>query len=252
MPKPRRAVTRADGSYDLPQLKPGTYELTFTNKDGASQRMTVQVLLEQTSKVDVALSMTGSNTEVITVTGSRLYRQGNSSLTNSLGESAIEGVPIGQDYRDLLKLVPGVELSENSILGPSAGGSGVDNSYGFDGVNVSLPMFGNLASEPSTHDIEYVTMDRGGAKAVDFNRSGGFAINTVSKSGTDEFRGGVEYKVQPKSLVASPVGEESYELDKSWLTASLSGPLIEDTLYFYTSYYRPEEGVPTRAPLMAR
>ncbi|TLX50717.1 TonB-dependent receptor [Pseudoalteromonas ruthenica] len=241
MPKPRRAVTRADGSYDLPQLKPGTYELTFTNKDGASQRMTVQVLLEQTSKVDVALSMTGSNTEVITVTGSRLYRQGNSSLTNSLGESAIEGVPIGQDYRDLLKLVPGVELSENSILGPSAGGSGVDNSYGFDGVNVSLPMFGNLASEPSTHDIEYVTMDRGGAKAVDFNRSGGFAINTVSKSGTDEFRGGVEYKVQPKSLVASPVGEESYELDKSWLTASLGGPLIEDTLYFYTSYYRPEE-----------
>ncbi|MEM0516394.1 carboxypeptidase regulatory-like domain-containing protein [Pseudoalteromonas sp. YIC-827] len=241
MPKARTVVTGADGSFDLPQLKPGTYELTFTNKDGASQTLTVQVLLEQTSKVDVELSLTGDKTEVITITGSRLYRQGNSSLTNSLGEKAIEGVPIGQDYRDLLKLVPGVELSENSVLGPSAGGSGVDNSYGFDGVNVSLPMFGNLASEPSTHDVAYVTMDRGGAKAVDFNRSGGFAINTVSKSGTDEFTGSVEYKVQPKSLVASPVGQESYETDKSWITANLGGPLIEDTLYFYTSYYRPEE-----------
>ncbi|MDE1017395.1 hypothetical protein OS109_25060, partial [Escherichia coli] len=44
-----------------------------------------------------------------------------------------------------------------------------------------------------------------------------------------------------KTFVATPVGEESFELDKNWLTASLSGPLIEDTLYFYTSYYRPEE-----------
>jgi len=241
MPKPRTVVTREDGSYDLPQLKPGTYELTFTDKNGVTQTMTVDVLLEQTSSLNVTMGGANENVEVITVTGSKLFRQGKSALTNSLGEEAINSVPVGQDYRDLLKLVPGVELSENSTLGPSAGGSGVDNSYGFDGVDVSLPMFGNLASEPSTHDVAYVTMDRGGAKAVGFNRSGGFSINTVSKSGTDEFHGNVEYKVQPKSLVATPTGQESYELDKSWLTASLGGPLIEDTLYFYTSYYRPEE-----------
>ncbi|WP_462165754.1 TonB-dependent receptor [Pseudoalteromonas sp. GB43] len=241
MPKPRTVVTREDGSYDLPQLKPGTYELTFTDKNGVTQTMTVDVLLEQTSSLNVTMGGANENVEVITVTGSKLFRQGKSALTNSLGEEAINSVPVGQDYRDLLKLVPGVELSANTILGPSAGGSGVDNSYGFDGVNVSMPMFGNLASEPSTHDVAYVTMDRGGAKAVGFNRSGGFSINTVSKSGTDEFHGNVEYKVQPKSFVATPVGEESYELDKSWLTASLGDPLIEDTLYFYTSYYRPEE-----------
>jgi hypothetical protein len=241
MPKPRTVVTREDGSYDLPQLKPGTYELTFTDKNGVTQTMTVDVLLEQTSSLNVTMGGANENVEVITVTGSKLFRQGKSALTNSLGEEAINSVPVGQDYRDLLKLVPGVELSENATLGPSAGGSGVDNSYGFDGVDVSLPMFGNLASEPSTHDVAYVTMDRGGAKAVGFNRSGGFSINTVSKSGTDEFHGNVEYKVQPKSLVATPTGQESYELDKSWLTASLGGPLIEDSLYFYTSYYRPEE-----------
>lgn len=241
MPKPRTVVTREDGSYNLPKLKPGTYELTFTNSDGVTQTMNVEVLLEQTSNVNVSLSGARENVEVITVTGSKLFRQGNSALTNSLGEKAIEGVPVGQDYRDLLKLVPGVELSQNSTLGPSAGGSGADNSYGFDGVNVSLPMYGNLASEPSTHDVAFVTMDRGGAKAVGFNRSGGFSIDTVSKSGTDEFHGNVEYKTQPKSFVATPAGEGSYETDKSWLTASLGGPLIEDELYFYTSYYRPEE-----------
>ena len=241
MPKARTVVTREDGSYDLPQLKPGTYELTFTDSNGVTQTMTVDVLLEQTSNANVVLNGKKDNVEVITVTGSKLFRQGNSSLSNSLGKKEIESVPVGQDYRDLLKLVPGVELSQNSTLGPSAGGSGVDNSYGFDGVNVSLPMYGNLASEPSTHDVEFVTMDRGGAKAVGFNRAGGFSINTVSKSGTDEFHGNVEYKTQAKSFVATKEGDESYEADKSWLTASLGGPLIEDELYFYTSYYRPEE-----------
>ncbi|MEI8605965.1 TonB-dependent receptor [Pseudoalteromonas sp. B160] len=241
MPKARTVVTREDGSYDLPQLKPGTYELTFEDSSGVTQTITVDVLLEQTSSANVVLGGKKDNVEVITVTGSKLFRQGKSALTNSLGEEGINNVPVGQDYRDLLKLVPGIELSANSTLGPSAGGSGVDNSYGFDGVNVSLPMYGNLASEPSTHDVAFVTMDRGGAKAVGFNRSGGFSIDTVSKSGTDEFHGNIEYKIQPKTFVATPVGEESFELDKNWLTASLSGPLIEDTLYFYTSYYRPEE-----------
>ncbi|WP_404340880.1 carboxypeptidase regulatory-like domain-containing protein [Pseudoalteromonas mariniglutinosa] len=240
MPKARTVVTREDGSYDLPQLKPGTYELTFKNKAGITKTMTVDVLLEQTSNVNVSLTGISNNVEVITVTGSKLFRQGNSALTNSLGEKAINNVPVGQDYRDLLKLVPGVELSENTTLGPSAGGSGVDNSYGFDGVNVSLPMYGNLASEPSTHDVAFVTMDRGGAKAVGFNRAGGFSINTVSKSGTDEFHGNVEYKIQPKNFVATPEGTESFEEDKTWLTASLGGPLIKDSLYFYSSYYRPE------------
>ncbi|CAM4089650.1 TonB-dependent receptor [Pseudoalteromonas ostreae] len=240
MPKARTVVTREDGSYDLPQLKPGTYELTFEDSSGVTQTITVDVLLEQTSSANVVLSGKKDNVEVITVTGSKLFRQGKSALTNSLGEEGINNVPVGQDYRDLLKLVPGIELSANSTLGPSAGGSGVDNSYGFDGVNVSLPMYGNLASEPSTHDVAFVTMDRGGAKAVGFNRSGGFSIDTVSKSGTDEFHGNVEYKAQPKSFVATKEGEESYEEDKSWLTASLGGPLIEDELYFYTSYYRPE------------
>jgi hypothetical protein len=241
MPKPRSAVTREDGSYSLPLLKPGEYTLTFTSADGSVRQTKVQVLLEQTSNVDVAFEDAPTDgTEIITISGSRIIREGDSSLTNSLSQEVIAGLPVGQDYRDLLKLIPGVQYSENATLGPAAGGSGVDNKYGFDGVDVSLPLFGNLASEPSTHDILNVTMDRGGAKAIGFNRSGGFAINTTSKSGTNEFHGNVEYKLQNKNMVSDLKDGESFEDDKSWLTASLGGPLIEDELFFYASYYRPE------------
>ena len=79
-----------------------------------------------------------------------------------------------QEYRDLLKLIPAVQVTQDTVRGPSAGGSGQDNVYQFDGVNVTLPLFGTLASEPASHDIEQVTTVRGGARAVDFDRSGGF------------------------------------------------------------------------------
>ena len=245
MPKPRTVVTNADGSYNLPALIPGEYELTFTSADGTTRRMSVEVFLDQSTKVNLVLEpvVNTGNMEVITVTGSLIVREGNSSLTNSIGAEVVKGVPTGTNYRDLMKLIPGVQYSENSVLGPSAGGSGRDNKYGFDGVDVSLPMFGTLASEPSTHDVQSVSVDRGGAKAIGFNRSGGFSIDTISKSGTNEFHGSLEYKIQDKNFVADKDDADNteYELNKSWLIGSVSGPIIEDQLFFYGSFYQPEE-----------
>lgn len=241
MPKPRSTITNDKGSYNLPLLIPGTYELTFTDKDGSITKTTVEVVLDQATRYNQAIVK--DSLEVITVTGSSIVREGDSALTNSIGVKIVESVPVGQDYRSLMKLIPGVQISANTTLGPSAGGSGRDNKYGFDGVDISLPMFGNLSSEPSTHDIQSVSMDRGGAKAIGFNRSGGFSINTVSKSGTNDFHGKIEYKTQPKSLVADKDDADgtTFEIDKTWITASVSGPIIDDELFFYGSYYGPEE-----------
>ncbi|MEP1445843.1 MAG: TonB-dependent receptor [Paraglaciecola sp.] len=249
MPKPRTAITKANGSYTLPALLPGKYTITFTSADGTVRETTTEVFLEQTSNVSITLNDTPvDNTEVIYITSSKIIREGNASLTNSLGKDVIEKIPTGQNYRDLLAVIPGVQYSEYGTLGPSAGGSGRDNTYGFDGVDLSLPMFGNLASEPSTHDIGSVTIDRGGAKATKFNRAGGLAINTLSKSGTNEFHANVKYQIQPKSLYADKDNTtgESYETDKTWITTSISGPLIKDELFFYGSYYRPETETPNK------
>ncbi|MEC7691857.1 MAG: carboxypeptidase regulatory-like domain-containing protein [Pseudomonadota bacterium] len=237
MPKDRSAKTREDGTFTMPFLVPGEYEVTFTLPNGDTRQFSTRVLLEQASAINFVYSP--DNTEVITITGSPFVTTGDSSLTNSFGAEVIQSLPTGQTYRDMLKILPGVEYSENGTLGPSAGGSGVDNSYGFDGVDLSMPMFGNLSSEPSTHDIASVSVDRGGAKAVGFNRSGGFAVNSVSKSGTNEFHGSVEYRIQPSSFSATPKDGVIEDTDSSWIVASVSGPLIEDELYFYGSFYRP-------------
>ena len=38
-------------------------------------------------------------------------------------------LPVGQEYRDLIKLIPGVQSTQDTVRGPSAGGSGQDNVY---------------------------------------------------------------------------------------------------------------------------
>ena len=65
---------------------------------------------------------------------------------------------MGQEYRDLQKLIPAVQYTQDQTRGPSAGGSGQDNVYQFDGVNVTLPLFGTMSSEPASHDIAQVNV----------------------------------------------------------------------------------------------
>src|SRR5205085_4201858 len=153
----------------------------------------------------------------------------------------IHALPVGQDYRDLVKLAPGVMYTQDATRGPSAGGSGQDNVYQFDGVNVSLPQYGTLAAEPAAFDVAQVSVIRGGANAIDFNRSAGFTIDTVSKSGTNKFTGQATFQVLNHNMTAPLVQGPNltYQEDRTWAQANLGGPILPDRLFFYGSYYRP-------------
>ena len=240
LPQPRTTTTSGTGDYQLPLLPPGTYDLTFGLEGMEDETRRVTVLLEQRVTVDVAMGL-ASVEETIQVIGEGLIDPTSSELKTSIGEDVIEGVPTGQEYRDLVKLIPGVQYTEDAVRGPSAGGSGQDNVYKFDGVNVTRPLFGTLSAEPSSHDIEQVAIVKGGADATDFNRSGGFTINSISKSGTNLFTGEVSYQVQTDGMTGdrdTGSGAE-FEQDRDWAVAALGGPILPERLFFYTSYYRP-------------
>jgi hypothetical protein len=242
LPQPRSTSSGDDGYYRFRLLPPGNYELKFTFSDGGTSTRNAVVLLQQRTVVDVATGDGAEMDEIITSSSQMMADTGQGALKNAISGNTVDALPVGQQYRDLLKLIPGVQYSENSRLGPSSGGSASDNTFLFDGIDVSLPLFGNLSSEPSTHDIAQISIVRGGAKAIGFNRAGGFSMNTISKSGTDEFHGEVKYQAETKGMRGdlkrgdNPV---SFDEDRSWTTASLGGPLVRDRLYFYTSYYGP-------------
>ena len=242
MPKSRTVKSGSDGEFRLPALIPGTYTLTLTTEDGITRTVKTRVLLDQRSNVQVMMvpDAAAGDMEEVAVVGEQVELVGGgASLSNALGAEVIDALPVGQNYRDMMRLLPGVQVTQDSVRGPNAGGSGQDNTYAFDGVNVTLPMFGTLSAEPSTHDIEQVSVERGGARAVGFNRSGGVAVDTKSKSGTNEFKSSLKYELQDPNLRSKNRDGVRSEDTETWLTASASGPLIEDTLFFYGSYFGP-------------
>ena len=144
LPSPRVTVTEAAGEYRLPALPPGNYTVTFTLSGMQTVTRQAQVQLGQDTVVDAALGVAGvSETVNVTATVSLIERD-SASLKSGVSNEQIMSLPVGQEYRDLLKLIPGVQYSQDAVRGPSAGGSGQDNVYNFDGANVTLPLFGTL------------------------------------------------------------------------------------------------------------
>jgi len=241
LPQARVTVTDESGRFRFRQLPPGEYEITFNLEGIGRQIRNTAVLLQQVTVINVTLGLETLEETIDVLGQAPLIDPTSAELKTAISNQVIDPLPIGQEYRDLVKLIPGVQYSEDAVRGPSAGGSGQDNAYQFDGVNVTLPLFGSLSAEPSAHDIDQISIIKGGAKAVDFNRSGGFTINSVSKSGTNAFRGEVSYQVQTAGMTGDRdvASASQFEEDKDWALLSLGGPVWRDRLFFYTSYYRP-------------
>ena len=249
LPTPRLTQTGANGEYRLPALPPGTYTVKFELSGMQTVQRQALVQLGQDTIADATLGV-GVLTEAVTVTAATsLVERDAATIKSGVSSEQITSLPVGQEYRDLLKLIPGVMYTQDSVRGPSGGGSGQDNVYQFDGANVTLPLFGTLASEPASHDIAQVTTIKGGARAVDFDRSGGFTIDSASKSGTNRFSGELAWEYQGNNMVADLVIDSAsrYEQDRQWLTLSGGGPILPQKLFFYGSFYRPQNSRENRA-----
>ena len=241
LPQPRVTITDSNGEFRLPQLVPGSYTLDFSLAGMQSTTRRASVQLGQDIVVDAQMGVAGVSESITVTAESSLVDRQSTELQSGLSNEQIQALPVAQDYRDLQKLIPGVMVTNDEFRGPSAGASGQDNVYLFDGVNVTMPLFGILNAEPATHDIAQVNVVKGGAKAIDFDRAGGFMIDSVSKSGTNAFSGLVGYQMLSHSFTADQDrGSNSVYLeDRDWITANIGGPLLRDQLFFYASYYRP-------------
>jgi hypothetical protein len=241
LPSPRTTISGPDGVYQLPALPPGHYTVTFTISGFQTVAREVDVQLEQVTAVDTKLAVQGVS-EAVTVTAETSYADKTSAaITSGLKSDELDRLPVGTQYRDLINLIPGVMYTQDQTRGPSAGASGQSNVYNYDGVNVTLPLFGTLSAEPSALDIAEFTVVKGGAKAVDFNRAGGFNIDSVSKSGTNKFSGEAQLRFQTHAMAANQVNTQTskYDENRYWTDLNGGGPILPSKAFFYASYYRP-------------
>jgi len=247
LPGPRVTVSGTNGGYQLVALPPGEYTVQFTLSGMQTVTRKVEVLLSQEVTLNASMAVS-SVSESVTVTAQAGYIEKSTAAINStLSNDIFKNLPVGTEYRDLVKLIPGVQYTQDAVRGPSSGASGQDNVYNFDGVNVTLPLFGTLASEPASHDIAQISVVKGGARAIDFNRAGGFSMDSVSKSGTSRFSGELSERYQAPAMRAKIVtcktattpATSCNNQTKSYLDVNAGGPAVKDKLFYYGSYYQP-------------
>lgn len=232
-----------DGRFSIGSVPAGTY--TITNAAGETRE--VRVLLGTGSNVDFTVA-----TEVIEVRGSRINSIDTSSVESTAVFTAdeIEKLPLPRNSVAVALLTPGA-IQGGANFGrnlPSFGGSSIgENGYYIDGMDVtnlrSLLQFANLPQDAISQ-----TQVKSGGYGVEYGRALGGIVNIVTKSGSNDWNFGGSAYYTPDTLRSDAKNTTTYKLDGSSeiagynadderdvleFNAYASGPLIEDTLFFF-------------------
>ena len=197
----KTTTTDSDGRFAIPFLTPGTYSARAELqgfKTAEQQGLTVS--LGQT--VDVAFKMEiGGVTETVQVTSAaRIVDTTSTTAGAVISSDLLQNIPVGRRISDALYLAPGV--SSGGTVGqanPSvSGGTGLENHYVIDGVNVTnmgygalgsySTIFGSLGNATPIDFVKEIQVKTAGYEA-EFGQSTGGVINVVTKSGSNDLRG---------------------------------------------------------------
>lgn len=239
----RTAVTKADGSYLIANLPPGTgYKVNFALQGFKSlDRTDVRVALSADTQVAATLDLT-SVVEGITVTADApVVDVTKTNTSTNFGGDYLKKVPIGsggRTYQSVLAAAPGVTTGGGN---PNVmGGNILENSWMVDGINTTDPVTHTFSFNLNPDAIQEINLQTSGFEA-EFGRASGGIVNVVTKSGGNEFSGSADIRYSTNKF------SESTDLFNADLTTSkniqpaftLGGPVLKDRLWFFGNVQRP-------------
>jgi hypothetical protein len=243
----RTVAVDQDGSYRFPSLPVGTYTVTFTKDGFQSEEVEIAVRIGETS-VDVPLTPVGI--ERIEVTGSSVAMIDTSSAESALNIGAVElsRLPIPRTSTDVALLAPGTTRGSSDFgnLASFGGASVAENAYYVNGLNVT-DFRNGLGGSTIPFEFYKEFQVKTGGYSAEFGRSTGGVVNAVTKSGSNEWKFAANVFYEPRDLRDTSPNILNYdgsmqvwnaddETNRLEGNISLSGPIIEDTLFFYVLY----------------
>ncbi|MDQ1354880.1 MAG: TonB-dependent receptor [Acidobacteriota bacterium] len=228
----RVTVTNAEGKYRFVALPMGDYSIEARLEGFNTIKKTgIKVTVGKTVSVDFAMQL-GKITENIEVTGTALIdvKDSQTAVTN-LSNELIEHMPNSQTVAAIVNLAPGV--TQDSAFG--AHDYGVQ--YQIDGVDVSDPGLGSAYVFIDYGVVEEAQVMGVGAPA-EYGGYTGIVFNTITKSGSNQFKGMFDSYIQPDKWNDSNSPDPSLAPPKEGYTnahLSMGGPIVKDKLWFFTA-----------------
>jgi hypothetical protein len=253
----RSDVSGADGTYRIPLLPPGTYDVRFTLSGFNMSTRQVRVALDKDTALNVGLTL-ASVTEEITVTAAgTLIDTSSTQIGTNIDARAIETLPTARDYASIVQVSPGVSTDANpSNSGQSTisvyGSSGAENAFYIDGVNTTNMEYGFQGKELNFEFVQEIDVKTGGYEAEHGRATGGI-ITVITKSGGNTLTGDLFTYYDTDSFqsnaqdVVSTAGR-TVGFTREDYGADVGGFLLRDKLWFFLAYDSVQHSVDNELP----
>ena len=234
-------TSRADGRYNLPNLKiggPYVVTVSFVGFKSESQG-DIALVLGQTFKANFVMDdkVTELKEVVVRANQSKVFNNARTGTQDVFNRTQLTGLPsTSRSYKDILKLVP---TNNNFSFG---GISSQLNNITVDGANFnnSFGLASDIGGQTGATAISLDAIDQIQVNTSPFDvRQGGFAggaVNSVTRSGTNKSFGSVYQYFKNKDLQGYNVNDvtlpkQDYTYDLKGFT--FGGAFIKDKLFYF-------------------
>ena len=247
----RSGITDDQGRFRFLQLRPGTYGLRIEMPGFKTlEQNDIRLLVDTPLSLDLKLEL-GQVSEIITVASSsqRLKNEIDGSIGNAFNTEQIVELPLNQrNVYQLLSVQPGVTQT-----GYVSGARSDQQNLTLDGIDVNEQQTGATYGTETDADVAFKSVLRVTPDSVqEFRvttssptaaqgRSSGAQVSLVTKSGTNEFHGGL-YAYHRNTVTAANdffnnrVGIDRPALIRNLYGGSIGGPIKKERAFFFFNY----------------
>lgn len=252
--KVRTVVSDTEGRYNIIDLRPGTYTVTFTLPGFRTFRREGIVLTAGfAATVDAELQL-GALEETITVTGaSPLVDTQSARRQTVISDELLDVLPTStKNWSTLATLTPGMSSQRMPDVAGQLDQTVGRTFHGRTGTRVEIDGMGIMNWQGNggnegyiihTAAVEELVVQTSGASAE--SKAAGALVNLIPREGGNQMRGSLFGLWTGKALSSSNLNVELRErglttdskiLEIYDATATLGGAILQDKLWFYTSH----------------
>src|SRR6185369_941340 len=205
----RAGSTNSQGQYLFPDLAVGQYTITVLQAGFEARKFDkVEVAVSRTTNFDIRLGVATQQQMVEVSAAAATIETTSTALVGVVDTKTVADLPMnGRDFRQMIKLAPGVSPASTSVNGMRTSGNnyqidGADNNDAFQ--NAAAVNQGGVAGIAGTllpidAIDQFSVQSNGGA---DTGRNGGSSVNVVIKSGTNTLHGSAYYYNRNEALAS--------------------------------------------------
>ena len=250
--KVRTAVTDGAGQYQIADLRPGAYTVTFTLPGFSTVR---REGLELSGTVAAAVNgelRVGALEETITVTSDApVVDVTTTRPRQTMDKTVIDAIPTGRQYFNLAALVPATASATRDVGGSAglvpppmtaSGSSGSDSRLLLDGLSVGATGGGGSMYMTPVATSREVTFNLTGGMAE--SESAGFTVQIVPRDGGNVFSGSFFVNGANSAMIGSNFSDDlrakglrapNKLLSVYDVSGAYGGRLVRDRLWFFGS-----------------